>query len=83
VRLTLWQFKDGSPDQLSLAFDSERDSYKISTIHGSKIEGKGSATVSGGGAGGKIVVKGQDARGIPIQMTVGCAAFSGIEAEGD
>ncbi len=82
VHLTLWQFKDGSPDQLSLSFDSGRDSYTISTLQGSKIQGKGSATVSGAGAGGRIVVKGQDARGVPIQMTVGCSAFGGIEAEG-
>lgn len=82
VRLTLWQFKDGSPDQISLAFDSARDSYTISTLQGSKIVGKGSASVSATGPGGKIVVKGQDARGVPIQMTVGCSEFGGIEAEG-
>lgn len=82
VNLTLWHFKDGSPDQLSLAFDAGRSSHRISTLQGSKIEGKGRATVSDAGAGGKIVVKGQDARGVPIRMTVGCAAFSGIEAEG-
>jgi hypothetical protein len=82
VRLTLWQFKDGSPDQLSLAFDAGRDFYNISTLEKSKIVGKGSATVTTTAAGGKIVVKGQDARGVPIQMTVECDAFEGIEAEG-
>ncbi|HEY8258698.1 MAG TPA: hypothetical protein VIG08_13660 [Gemmatimonadales bacterium] len=82
VNLTLWQFKDGSADQLSLAFDAGKESYNISTVQGSKVVGKGSATVTAAGAGGKIVVKGLDARGVPIQMTVECAAFSGIEAEG-
>ena len=80
VKLTLWQFKDGSPDQLSLYFDAGRDSYTISTLQGSKIQGKGSATVNAAGAGGKVLVKAQDARGVPIQMTVGCAAL--IEVEG-
>jgi hypothetical protein len=82
VNLTLWQFKDGSPDQLSLSFDSGKESYKISTVQGSTVVGKGSATVTAAGPGGTIVVKGLDARGVPIQMTVGCASFSGIEAEG-
>lgn len=82
VNLTLWRFKDGSGDQLSLGFDAGRDSYAISTLQGSKIVGKGSATVTAAGPGGKIVVKGLDGRGVPIQMTVECASFSGIEAEG-
>lgn len=82
VHLTLWQFKDGSRDQLSLAFEAGRDSYNISTLQQSKIVGKGSATVTAAGAGGKIVVKGQDARGVPIQLTVECFPFNVIEAEG-
>lgn len=82
VNLTLWRFKDGSPDQLRLAFDAGKESYTISTVQGSKVVGKGSATVTAAGDGGTIVIKGLDARGVPIQMTVGCAAFSGIEAEG-
>ena len=82
VNLTLWRFKDGSPDQLSLAFDSGKDSYKISTLQGSKPVGKGIATVTPAGEGGTIVVTGLDTRGLTIQMTVGCATFSGIEAEG-
>lgn len=82
VDLTLWRFKDGAPDQLRLAFDSGKESYTISTVQGSKVVGKGSATVTAAGEGGTIVVKGLDARGVAIQMTVECATFSGIEAEG-
>jgi hypothetical protein len=82
VHLTLWQLRDGSPDQLSLALDTGHDSYTISTVQGSKTVGKGSATVTVTGSGGRFAVKGQDAHGGPIQMTVGCAAFSEIEAEG-
>ncbi len=38
--------------------------------------------MSAAGAGGKIVAKGQEVRAVPIQRTVHCAAFTGIEAEG-
>ena len=44
--------------------------------------GKGSATVRGAVHDSNIVIKGQDARGVPIEMTVTCSEFGGIEAEG-
>jgi hypothetical protein len=82
LRLTVWQFKDGSPGQLSLSLDAGSASHRISTLQGSKIEGAGQATVQSSGAGGRIVVEGKDEKGVPLKTVVECRAFAGIEAEG-
>ena len=70
------------PRPLSLAFDAGKESREIATLQGGEIRGTGSAAVTQLGTGGRIVGDGADAGGVPIRMTVGCAAFVGIEAEG-
>ena len=82
LRLTLWQFKDGSPIQLGLTLEVEKGSHQISTLQGGHREGDATATVQLVGTGGRIVVLGRDGKRVQIQATIECTAFGGIEAEG-
>jgi hypothetical protein len=82
AHLTLWRFEDGSPDQLRITVDVDKVSHRISTLEGGEREGGGTATLQAVGAGGRIVVQGRDAQGAPLEVTIECKSFQGIEAEG-
>lgn len=82
LNLTLWKPKDGSPDQVSLSLETARSTHRISS--GGKTQPAGSATVtlSPRGSGGSLELKGKDADGRKIELTINCPAFTGVEAEG-
>ena len=82
LNLTLWRPKDGSSDQVSLSFETSSSSHRISS--GGRAEPAGSATVklSPSGSGGRFELKGKDAEGTNMELTITCPAFAGIEAEG-
>lgn len=82
LNLTLWRPKDGSPDQLSLALESKSGEHRIETGGQGDSKGEGSVTILPNGPGGRLELTGKDARGKPIQMTIDCPAFAGVEAEG-
>jgi hypothetical protein len=82
LNLTLWRPKDQSPDQLSLALETSGASYRIDTGSLGESKGEGSVTILPSGPGGRFEIKGKEAGGKPIQITIDCPAFSGIEAEG-
>ncbi len=81
LNLTLWRPKDGSPDQLSLALEAKSGEHRIDTGP-DESKGEGSVTILPNGPGGRLEIKGKDARGKPIQITIDCPAFSGVQAEG-
>jgi hypothetical protein len=81
LNLTLWRPKDGSPDQLSLAFETKSGDYRIETGEG-EHKGEGAVTILPNGPGGRLELSGKEAGGKPVQITIDCPAFAGIEAEG-
>jgi hypothetical protein len=82
LNLTLWRPKDGGPDQLSLAVETKSGSHRIETGNPGAGKGEGSVTILPSGPGGRLEVTGKEAGGKPIQLTIDCTAFSGVEAEG-
>jgi hypothetical protein len=82
LNLTLWRFKDGSPDQLSLALETGSGSHRIDTSNPDEKKGEATVTILPNGPGGRLELSGKKAGGKPVQLTIDCPAFSGIEAEG-
>jgi hypothetical protein len=82
LNLTLWRFKDGSPDQLSLALETGSGSHRIDTSNPDEKKGEATVTILPNGPGGRLELTGEKAGGKPVQLTIDCPAFSGIEAEG-
>ena len=82
LNLTLWRPKDGSPDQVSLSLETSSSSHRISA--GGKGDPVGSATVklTPKGPGGRFELKGKDADGDKVEVTISCPAFAAVEAEG-
>jgi hypothetical protein len=82
LNLTLWRPKDGSPDQLSLSLETGSGSNRIETGPKKENSGEGSVTILPSGPGGRMEISGKAAGGKPVQITIDCPAFAGIEAEG-
>jgi hypothetical protein len=82
LNLTLWRFRDGSPDQLSLALETGSGSHRVDTTNPDEKKGEAIVAILPNGPGGRLELTGRKAGGRPIQLTIDCPAFSGIEAEG-
>jgi hypothetical protein len=82
LNLTLWRPKDGSPDQLSLELKSKSGDHRVETGAKGKHKGEGTVTILPSGPGGRLELRGKDAKGKPIQIFIDCPAFGQIEAEG-
>lgn len=82
LNLTLWRLKDGGPDQLSLALETSAGSHRIQTGGEGENAGEGSVTILPSGPGGRLEITGKEAGGKPVQITIDCPAFAGVEAEG-
>lgn len=82
LNLTLWRPKDGTPDQLSLSLEMVSGSHRIETGGKDGNSGEASVTILPSGPGGSLEINGKEARGKPVQVTIDCPTFAGIEAEG-
>jgi hypothetical protein len=82
LNLTLWRPKDGSPDQLSLVLAAKSGEHRIEAGAKGESKGQGAVTILPNGPGGRLELTGKDAAGKPIQITIDCPAFAGVEAEG-
>jgi hypothetical protein len=82
LHLTLWRPKDGSPDQLSLSLQTNSGSNRIETGGKDRNSGEGSVTILPSGPGGRMEISGKEAGGKPVQVTIDCPVFAGVEAEG-
>jgi hypothetical protein len=84
LNLTLWRPKDEGPDQLSLTIDAKSGSYRIETGKpGEDAKGEGLVTILPSGPGGRLEIRGKESRGKPIQITIDCSAFGGVQPEGN
>src|SRR5215213_6109434 len=82
LRLTLWRPKDGGSDQLSLSVNTKSGSHRIEMGGSGANMGEGSVTILPSGPGGRLEITGKEAGGKPLQITIDCPEFSGVEAEG-
>ena len=82
LSLTLWQPKDGSADQLSLALDAGSKPVAIEINPREQARGAATVQVHRSDAGGKLEVKGKDASGAAVSMTISCPVFAAVTAEG-
>jgi hypothetical protein len=82
LNFTLWRPKDGGSDQVSLAFDTKSGSHRVETGGTEKDRGEATVAILPNGPGGRLEISGKDEEGKPMQVTIDCPAFAGVEAEG-
>lgn len=81
VNLTIWQLKEGGPDQFSLGLQVGGVFHHASTIKGATLVGSGTATVDRG-ATTSLHAKGADEKGVPFDITLRCAKVTEAVEEG-
>lgn len=82
VTLTVWQPKNESPSQMSLALDTRAGSHRIATVKGGQLVGVGTVNFRSEKSGGRFDIKGKDAAGATIEGSITCPIFGNIIAEG-
>jgi hypothetical protein len=82
LNLTLWRPKNGSADQISLSLDAGSSSTRIDVNPRGPAVGSGSVQLQQVGSGGKFELKGKDAKGTPLSLTITCPSFAAVEAAG-
>jgi hypothetical protein len=82
LNLTLWRPKDGSADQISLSLQTGSSTARIDVNPRAKPEGSGSVELQPQGSGGTFELKGNDAKGTPVNLTITCPTFEAVEAAG-
>jgi hypothetical protein len=73
VNLTIWQFKQGGPDQFSLGVQVGGVFHHVSTIKGATLKGSGSASVDRGAEKPTLHAKGEDEKGRAFEIALRCA----------
>jgi hypothetical protein len=81
LALTLWRPKDGGPDQLSLRLETDSRDHRIETGGGRKRKGEAEVTIIPNGLGGRLELKGKEAGGKAIQLTIECPTFATADGE--
>ncbi len=83
VSLSFWRHKAAAAgDQFTLTVHSGKTQHQINTVTGSPPAGSGKATFRPTAQGGRFEIQGKAADGTPLQVTIECARFGGIYAEG-
>jgi hypothetical protein len=82
LSLRLWRPKDGNSDQLSLSVETKSGAHRIEMGAG-QSSGEATVTILPSGPGGRLEISGKEAGGKPVQITIECTDFVGIEGEGD
>lgn len=82
LSFTLWRPKNGSGDQVSVSLEAGSRTNRIDV--NPRIPPVGAATVQLKpiGPGGKFELRGKDAKGTKVNLTISCPTFAGIQAEG-
>jgi hypothetical protein len=83
ISLSYWRPKDtAAEDQFQLSVTRGSASHVISTVKGGSPTGSGRSTFRPTATGGRFEVSGKAGDGVPLQVTIECARFGGITAEG-
>ena len=82
VSLSYWRLGAGGGDQFSLNISKNRTRHTISTIVGQPQAGSGQSSFRATALGGRFEIKGTAQDGAPVEVTIECARFGGIYAEG-
>jgi hypothetical protein len=82
INLTLWRPKNGSADQIFLSLSAGSSSSRIDVNPRGSGVGAGSVRLEPAGSGGKFELKGKDAKGRPVSLTISCPSFAAVEAAG-
>ena len=81
VNLTIWQFKQGGPDQFSLGLQAGGVFHHASTIKGATLVGSGAATVERA-ATTSLHAKGADEKGVAFDVTLRCGKITAAVEQG-
>ena len=83
ISLSYWRPKaTGAEDQFQLSVTRGSASHVISTVKGGSPTGSGHSTFRPTAMGGRFEVSGKAGDVAPLQVTIECARFGGITAEG-
>jgi hypothetical protein len=82
LNLTVWRPRSGTPDMVTLYFQSGEITHRIATVQGGEMVGSGRAGASPEGRGGTLTVTGKDDHGHELELTVRCERFDEVIAEG-
>jgi hypothetical protein len=83
ISLSYWRPKaTGAEDQFQLSVTRGSGSHVISTVKRGSPTGSGRSTFRPTATGGRFEVSGKAGDGAPLQVTIECARFGGITAEG-
>jgi hypothetical protein len=82
LNFTLWRPKNGTADQISVSVEAGTTSNQIEINPRNPPVGVATVQLQPIGTGGKFELRGQDAMGTKVYLTISCPTFSAIEAEG-
>lgn len=82
VHLSFWRHAAAGGDQFALSVSNGKRHHQINTVKGSTPAGSGKATFRATALGGRFEIQGKAADGTALQVTIECARFGGIYAEG-
>jgi hypothetical protein len=82
LSLTLWRPKNGSADQVSLSLQAGSSSSRIDVNPRNKAVGAATVELKPVGSGGTFELKGKDAKGAALNLTISCPTFAAVVAEG-
>jgi hypothetical protein len=81
VNLTFWRERAGT-ESFNLAIGTDGNEYRIATVEGGQLHGRGRATLEGSAEAGTLVVEGTAEDGTAIQLRARCERFTPLVAEG-
>jgi hypothetical protein len=82
LSFTLWKPKNGSADQVSVSIQAGSTSNRIEINPRNPPVGAATVQLQPIGEGGRFELRGKDAKGTKVNLTISCPKFGGVEAEG-
>ena len=82
VSLSYWRLAAGETSQFSLTIEGETAVHRISTVEGGTLEGSGRVTFQPTALGGRFEIAGRAQDGARLEVSIECARFGAIAAEG-